>query len=938
MASTASTTTKSASSFSQTLQFITEIKLQELEKQRLAYQAHAKVIDEAKALGKKGDVLQQVEVLAKAVKSWTGSGALNSNKIVGGTLHLTNLEFWLQQAKKDPSFSREIAQGWANTLEVHIRHTIKRFDAAKLFGNLFNEWLSSGDSVALAYQAGPDDPEGALETSSDVAGTQTTGSEFVEVGRKEMYEQKEKFVSIVFDDHPIDVEKLKAYLEGLFESEEGTKALEKLRKEIKDFSYWLQRRAITTSDVKNTIKGLLASGLMDEEKRTTLKAFQENPTVLEEVASVLKMRMASLDSWSWPKEGILVEFRRHLNGKYRAFTDPEIIDALLLHHIGVEWQVKIKQALLRVFDSKAWIRPVPPTHKVKEHRTEQLRGDDGTSSIEAERNLARREHFFLTQLQQEASKHNPYDDLVDAPAEKDPTLVGPALIKQKLLHIMTTECYLNTALHGSHVSLCSDLEWFGPSLPHTSILTVLEFLGMSKTWLKFYKAFLAAPIRFPGENEPRVRKRGTPISYSLSTLCGEVVVFVMDFAVNQRANGLYLYRMHDDLWLWDADCKKVADGWTEMKKYAALVGLKFNEKKTGSAVVGPESEHTAQLPTGDIRWGFLKFDPKESRFVFDQNQVDQHIVEMRRQLTSTSSIFGWVNAYNKYMAFFMRNFGGIPANCFGQAHVVSMIDTLARIQRELFPDAAETRTGGAIGYLRKTLKDRFGATDLPEGYFYFPIGSGGLELRNTMLELFALERRDKPLAADDKPELSTEDSASEVSSSDGSESEPESGATDLSEDEDEDFDEDKAVADQKFPKRIENDRKVYNRMKDVWDRDEDNRRAKKGHLAAIVSDQFMSFWDFISLRESWLSSWGESYRDMLLSPDMRNVVPVPKVNELLSSSAKSWHTMDWYERWVVSMYGEEVVKMFGSLEAVDPNLIPVGMVQLFRSSRMKLDQ
>lgn len=132
-----------------------------------------------------------------------------------------------------------------------------------------------------------------------------------------MYEQKEKLVSIIFDDHPVDVSKLKEYLEGLFESEEGTKALEKLRKEIKYFSHWLQHHPISSDDVKNTIKGLLASGLMDEEKRTTLKAFQENQIVIDEIASVLTMRMAGIDSWTWPKEGILIEFRRHLNGKYR---------------------------------------------------------------------------------------------------------------------------------------------------------------------------------------------------------------------------------------------------------------------------------------------------------------------------------------------------------------------------------------------------------------------------------------------------------------------------------------------------------------------------------------------------------------------------------------------------------------------------------------------
>ena len=229
-------------------------------------------------------------------------------------MNLTNLDFWLQQAKKDPSFSREIAQGWVEILEEHIRHNVTRFDAAKLFGVLFNEWLASGDSVAIAHQAGADVND---HPNINEDGASSKSSDLVEVGRKELYEQKEKFQSIVFEDHPVDVEKLKAYLEGLFASEEGAKALKKLRKEIKKFNKYLQQEEITTQDVKNSIKGLLSDGLMNEGKRTTLKAFKDNPTVLDEVASVLNMRMASLDSWSWPKEGIIVDFRRHLNGKYR---------------------------------------------------------------------------------------------------------------------------------------------------------------------------------------------------------------------------------------------------------------------------------------------------------------------------------------------------------------------------------------------------------------------------------------------------------------------------------------------------------------------------------------------------------------------------------------------------------------------------------------------
>jgi len=663
----------------------------------------------------------------------------------------------------------------------------------------------------------------------------------------------------------------------------------------------------------------------------------------------------------------------------RAFTDPDIIDALLLHYIGVAWQVKLKTALRRIFDGEAWVRPTrytytkppapstatdwavdwaadevtdwaspgpgrrrgtaaPVPHSVRSRRVAQLRGDTGDESIEMQRNNARRANFFLSQFQNEAAEVSTYDDLIDVPEPADKDNASPAQIKRLLLHLMTTECYLNKAIHGSHATICSDLEWFGPSLPHSSILTVLEFLGMSKTWVDFYKSFLSAPIRFPDETEARVRKRGTPISYALSVVCGETILFMMDFAVNQRADGLYLYRMHDDLWVWDSNAKKVAAGWAEMKTYASLVGLKFNIKKTGSAYVGTNADDAADHPTGNIRWGFLKFDPAQARFGIDQNDVDMHIVEMRRQLASTKSVFGWVNAYNKYTVFFLRNLGGLPANCVGKEHLVDTIDTLARIQRELFPDIQ----GGAVGYLRKTIETRFGTTDLPEGYFYFPISSGGLELRNIMLELLALERRDKPLATtEDDDELHDEDdSKSEKSAADSvlasdDESEPEE---DCDSDDDKFFDEKRAVGESKFSKRVESDRKAYNTLKKIWDRDADSRRIKSGPLLSSESDEFMTFEEYIGLRESWLASWGKSYRDMLDTPGIRDVTMVPNVYEMIQRGAKRWQGMDWYERWIVSMYGEEVVKKFGGLEVVDPNLIPIGMVELFRTSRMKLDQ
>ena len=70
------------------------------------------------------------------------------------------------------------------------------------------------------------------------------------------------------------------------------------------------------------------------------------------------------------------------------------------------------------------------------------------------------------------------------------------------------------------------------------------------------------------------------------------------------------------------------------------------------------------------------------------------------------------------------------------------------------------------------------------------------------------------------------------------------------------------------------------------------------------------------------------------------VVLTPSIGAALGGGwmGGNWMQMNYYEKWIVSMFGEEVVRMFGGLEVVDRNLIPVGMVGLFRSSRMRWEQ
>jgi hypothetical protein len=83
-------------------------------------------------------------------------------------------------------------------------------------------------------------------------------------GRKERQEQKDRLASIIFDEKVINKEALQLYLTDLFSEEEAVKELEHLRRDLDAFGKNLRRQTITDDDVRNSIHGLLADGLMDE--------------------------------------------------------------------------------------------------------------------------------------------------------------------------------------------------------------------------------------------------------------------------------------------------------------------------------------------------------------------------------------------------------------------------------------------------------------------------------------------------------------------------------------------------------------------------------------------------------------------------------------------------------------------------------------------------
>ena len=313
---------------------------------------------------------------------------------------------------------------------------------------------------------------------------------------------------------------------------------------------------------------------------------------------------------------------------------------------------------------------------------------------------------------------------------------------------------------------------------------------VNETWIDFFTRFLESPLCFVQDGpkgEVKKRARGVPISHSLSDVFGEAMLFCMDYVVNQKTSGSFLYRLHDDFWFWGQEkvCQK---SWKAMMDFASIMGLQFNKKKTGTVrfrsntkrvgvsdqenrggdltgeskyeseddseddsedsskdISDDGAEHdstddlddatpsTNILPKGEVRWGFLRLDSETASFQVDQSQVDEHIKELQLQLSYCPGIFSWIQAYNAYLARFSTNNFGQPSFAFGRAYVDMMINTFVRIQCVLFPN------GSVTDHLRAVIEERFGVKDLPDGFFYFSIRMGGLELRNPLIPLFGMQ-------------------------------------------------------------------------------------------------------------------------------------------------------------------------------------------------------
>ncbi|KAL9581056.1 MAG: hypothetical protein Q9212_004128 [Teloschistes hypoglaucus] len=790
----------SGSIYSQTLHNVTHTKLDELEKRRKTFEKQRNDLINTAQLAK--DPLQKIETLKKGVPMCFGIShpRLETSAVDGRIIRsitrrprletiLRNLDRFLAQARYDPSVSQQTLDRWQHILLRQLEVQALKFEYASLYGKLTKQWLS------VTRKPDPSDKDSDMDMSR-----------FEHVSTSKSLESRIDWEQGAFTPANVDRKAIAHMLQVSFTSvTEDTKylgnAVNALRTEIKEFEHELASSVnFNTDTLKWTIKSLLA-------KHDVLRDFLGHATMLNEIADVLNMRMMALDDWSWGHE-VLLEKRRQLNGTTKVYMDEDVLQAIFLQYIGLRWSVFWKKALRSFRSSKGvWKTSHTPMSLSDRKRREFYLGPvTNYPNFRSVRLAMYRQGYFLAEEGEVEADHleqfdseeipRPYpkrggrtlqtarrghavrmpmishnlhslprynqsgstkpttrEDQEDLSGHYKPKNAMDA--KQSLLHLLSAEMLINTRLQGEITCFRSQIDNLYSSLPHGTIECVWEFFGVSKKWLHFIDRFLTAPLRFADDesSEPRQRKTGVPGSHVLSEVMGEVVLFCLDFQINQETDGELLWRTNDDFWFWSSGLAKCEKAWSVTQHFVNTMGLKVNQSRSGSVRMARESPTSKKimslstgdsLPRGQIRWGMLYLNPDSGRFEIDQFMVNHHIKELSHQLQDKSNnVFAWIKAWNSYAAtFFTSNFGK-PANSFGQQHVDDMLATHNRIQRQIFlasNDASSLghTSGSVVEFLKQTIEGHFGTKDIPDGYFYFPTELGGLEVRNPFIGLLQL--------------------------------------------------------------------------------------------------------------------------------------------------------------------------------------------------------
>lgn len=933
-----------SASFRSIVQQVTQEKLEELKIQKDLMTNHFNPVLEQVSVPTINPV-DALQILLEAIKDSP------VKDIIDATL-IENLKYVLENEKDDPSIGSQLVLSWIDKMKQEIQFALRKCQYSYLYGSLLSEWLELGERKR-AKSSSPAESDGTNE-QPEIADKLTSNK----------VEAIDNIKALMFNElspDEYDSEKFRKFLsDELFnfkEKVEGQNVMKSIRKETEDY-FKVENCVITAYNVQSCIQGLRSDDLLSLEKKAALKELSENPEALEEVASLLTNRLRNLSRWEWPSSCKLVKMRRGLAGEFKPYMDEDIITALFLQYVGVQWASYFKRQFFALYRSNVWTRkhcfdtsiewkrnqfhestflsclPDCMATQSNKHQDEyakieasdvvyapqsasmvmgQMQGPpppppvfgSASQSTQCFSSQAFSTQAFSTQAVPNQNTGGLFGCVATmnrpAPFPRQPpqNIKPPSLIdfKQSFLHTLQTEIRLNQVIRPDNplIVVQADIEAFGPSIIHDAVLTVLEYLGVPAQWIVFFKKFLQPNVCFRDGETLKPVVRGVPTSHVLSSLFGEALMFLLDFHVNQKCNGMRIYRIADEFWFWSDNAENVTKAWETMNTYGKMVGLKIKENRSGSVSVYSDDMLSKMkgsnkpvvcgpmpLPQKSIHWGYLEL-YSNGIFTIDRKAITKFLLEMQGLLDKSECVLEWINIFNKYVAFFVRNFGK-SAIVSGKQHLDQIISALQMIYTGLF--------GSENGSPVDKLKDRFDklrTADIVDAWAYWPLEKGGLGLINPFIGVMSLRAAYIEINDDDH-----------------------------------------------FRKLLLKDKDVYEENKKAHERNygKNTHGIQFGMIPTPVSTKLETWPEFLATRETKLVYWYTRYIDLLERPSPKS----PSVSDrfwILDSSVTEGELERNYMMWLFTYYETQLVLHFGSAKFINSKLLPMSMIANIQKTKVQ---
>lgn len=662
-----------------TIQFISQVKLGELRRQRLL------LVEEYDWL------LQECQAGSPTDGLRTLYDGLRRIKVAGKPLHpdLPDVDFLLAGIAP----SAETVAFWRQSLDSELAKGRLRADIVYLFGALLGEWGSDGPSKQI----------------------------FLE-------ERQQALVSLLqFATKPAQ-EKPLAILEEVFAS--FGDQLQSLPSKIAEAA----RKALERGEnsVMN-LSGISRDIYLPPAVRAEARRFLNDQVLQMQFADVLRVVTADPRQWAWPEPGVSARALWTRN-KWRLYLNLSLIELNTLNSFGWFWPKLIEENFT---DSARKIHRLARYRKLVDLKSPQVILENERRMFSAQ--LGRIDLGWYEALDPwDGSAPVPGEEPIKGIVAQRAAQQG-ALRETSSLGSGYYQGYSSNMIGLVHAEVRTlraafpdvplfvlklDLRDYFATIPHRVLLEMMSRFGLSNDDLGQIEHFLAVPYSIDGDIVHA--RRGVPNNHFLSHWLAEWLLRLMERYVHRHA-AVRIIRQVDDVCILSPRAADAVSAWRAVHRFVEGCGLEINTDKCGALALG--AELPAELPAARPRWGMLEL-VENGEWGVQEPTFRTFCDETRHQVASKHAVLAKVTLYNAHLQFLTASLA--LSLDLGDVHRDAVNSAIRRFDLEFF--GSQT---GIVAGLRGCIGERYlEATQLihlPESWMYWPITAGGLSLRSSLV-------------------------------------------------------------------------------------------------------------------------------------------------------------------------------------------------------------